>query len=406
MFSKFIDYAAKIKKNGVVKSFRIIWECKIDVIIRWVVLQFVRKRPLENIIIFSSHNDFDTNGGAFYDWLIANKYNKKYKLVWLLRNNEYAPDNLPENVECYYWKYPNLKRDIRICTAKYFLADDWVQEKVRDEQKSLYCSHGIGGLKKVTGMIRLPESIDYVLMPAESYATVVAEQLSLSYPNSKCISVGYPLDDLLYMDNKSELLKVTKQNFSKIVVWMPTFRKGFKGDRVDGRWDTPLGIPLLSSIDEYELLNDLLKAHNMLLIIKLHPMQYIENIKITSLSNTCILDKYDLKRKQIDNYRLLSCTDALISDYSSAAGDYLHTDNPIAYVFDDMAEYKLGLISEDLDAFTAGDYIYNFNDLCSFLTDVACGHDEYKEKRKYLREMIFQYRDAQSSKRLAEFLRL
>ena len=47
---------------------------------------------------FESHNDFDSNGGAFYNYLIQNEYNKKYKIVWLIKHKESLNVQLPKNV--------------------------------------------------------------------------------------------------------------------------------------------------------------------------------------------------------------------------------------------------------------------------------------------------------------------
>ena len=45
---------------------------------------FLFKRiPLKETIILESHNDFDSNGGAFYDYLIKHNFNEKYKIVMM-----------------------------------------------------------------------------------------------------------------------------------------------------------------------------------------------------------------------------------------------------------------------------------------------------------------------------------
>ena len=62
-----------------------------------IIKKLYMNNPLEYIIIIESHNDFDSNGGAFFDYLIKNGYNKKYKIIWFLRNK--CPKNLPENVK-------------------------------------------------------------------------------------------------------------------------------------------------------------------------------------------------------------------------------------------------------------------------------------------------------------------
>lgn len=403
---KLVENIGKVKEHGIIESLKIICIRGIDMLFCSIIKLFVRNKPLKKTIILASHNDFDNNGGAFYEYLIANRYNKKYRVVWLCRNSQYIPKRLPENVVCYPWHTFKWQRYMEICTAKYFLADDWIQEKVRAEQMSIYCTHGIGGLKNVHGKIRIPKSVDYILASTNGYNPILAYQLSVSYPNKRFVSLGYPADDLLYSDDKSELQKITTQKFKKIVLWMPTFRKFKWGNRFDGTRSQPLGIPLVSNLDEYNKLNDLLKELDILLIIKLHPMQDISSISISSLSNIEILDGEIVKEKRIDNYRLMRCTDALISDYSSAAGDYLHLDKQIAYVFDDIDEYRLGLICENLEDHTAGDFIYSIKDMKEFLRKVHLEDDKYKMKRERLRSRIFEYSDGNSCKRLAEFMEL
>ena len=82
----------------------------------------------------------------------------------------------------------------------------------------------------------------------------------------------------------------------------------------------------------------------------------------------------------------MKCMDALISDYSGAAYDYLQLNRPIGYVLDDMDDYIAGFVVEDIHTLIAGAEIYNFEQLESFITDVVNGKDPLilfgkKEKR-------------------------
>lgn len=397
----------QVREYGVWNATRIVFFRIINVLINFSILIFVSNRPLRNTIIIASHDDFDNNGGEFYDWLIKHKYNHKYKIIWLLKHTESVPASLPLNVECYSIYSPSFKRNYHICTAKYFLADDKITNKTRKKQISVYCTHGIGSLKCPRGRILIPDSVDYVLMPAKTYMPIVANALSMDYPNDKFVSLGYPVNDVMYAAcDKSELFKLTKNKFSKVVMWLPTFRKLNTSLRCDSDKDNPLGIPLVMNMEEYNSLNSILKSLDMLLIIKLHPNQLLEGLKIKDLSNIVVLTHSDMKEKSINLYKLLNSTDALISDYSSIVGAYLHLDRPIAYVFDDIREYKLDLISDDLSQVTAGTFIYNLYDMHHFLEDIAKENDRYMEKRHKLRDFIYEYKDGNSCKRLAEFLQL
>ena len=72
------SFIAYLKKNGLKHFFEVIYRYKIDALIRKILMVFLKNRPIEDVIVIASHNDFDCNGGAFYDYLIKNNYNKKY----------------------------------------------------------------------------------------------------------------------------------------------------------------------------------------------------------------------------------------------------------------------------------------------------------------------------------------
>ena len=187
---------------------------------------------------------------------------------------------------------------------------------------------------------------------------------------------------------------------------MPTFRKGGGYHRNDSRKEQKLGIPLIETQNQYKKLNSYLVKNNVLLIIKIHPKQDLENLKIKDESNIKVLTGKTVKELKVDNYELMKCMDALISDYSGAAYDYLQLNRPIGYVLDDMDDYIAGFVVEDIHTLIAGAEIYNFEQLESFITDVVNGKDPFREKREKMRDYIHEYHDANSSKRLAELLGL
>ena len=112
----------------------------------------------------------------------------------------------------------------------------------------------------------------------------------------------------------------------------------------------------------------------------------------------------DDKKLGIDNYRLMKDADALISDYSSVAYDYLHLDRPIGYTLDDMEHYKVGFIIDNPSELMAGHIIYNKKQFINFIEDVINNKDPYKEERRKLFDKVFKYHDGDSCKRLTEFM--
>lgn len=398
---KLFDY---FKKNGFKRSLSVLWQYKIEILLEKIVLKITKNKKLKNIIVIESHNDFDCNGGAFYSYLIKNNYNKKYKIVWLVRKK--YKDKLPENVECVQLYKPSFKKVYYMCMSKVFSYDCEIRPKLRDDQLLVYCSHGAGGLKNVKNNIKLPENTDYILVQSEKYAPIQANQLSISQDDKRLVSIGYPSHDVFYDDNYEEINKVTKKKFKKVILWMPTFRKGGGYNRNDSYKEQKLGIPLIESIEAYNYINNILKELDILLIIKIHPKQDLTDLKIGDLSNIIVLTGEKVKKINVDNYKLMKCTDALISDYSGAAYEYLQLDKPLAYVLDDMNEYKIGFVVEDIHQLIAGHEIYSIDDMVKFIKDISEENDIYREKRKKIRDYIYDYHDGNSCERLAKLLKL
>ena len=397
----FIKY---VRKNGIRRTINVLWRYKIEMLFEKIVLKITKNKKLKNIIVIESHNDFDCNGGAFYNYLIKNNYNKKYKIIWLVRKK--YKKKLPENVKCVQLYKPSLKKAYYMCMSKFFSYDCDVMPKLRDDQIVVFCSHGAGGLKNVKNNMRIPENINYILGQSKEYATIGAEQLSISPDDKRLVSIGYPSQDVFYDNDYEEIKKVTKRKFKKVILWMPTFRKGGGYNRNDSIKEQKLGIPLIQSIDSYNYMNNILKELDILLIIKIHPKQNLEDLKIGDLSNIIVLTGEKVKTINVDNYKLMKCTDALISDYSSATYDYLQLDKPIAYVLDDMNEYKLGFVVEDIHQLIAGQEIYNMEDMVKFIKDVSNDNDIYREKRRKIRDYIYDYHDGNSCERLTKLFGL
>lgn len=393
-----------IKKYGLKHLIDVIYQYKIDLIIQKIILQFLKNIPLKDVIIIESHNDFDNNGGAFYRYLINNQYNKIYRIVWLIKNRR--PDTLPTNVKCYPLYKPSIMKNYYICVAKYFTADCVVSGKVRSNQKSYYLTHGAFALKNTSGKVNVPSRVDYILIPSESTRSLQKIQFN-PQPETKMISIGFPLHDQLLSLGIPQLYKL-KGNIpkGKIIIWMPTFRKGGGYQRNDSTAELPLGIPIIEDDTQLVELNRLLAGNDSLLIIKIHPMQDMSTVHIGKYSNIYLLTGTVSKELHIDNYELLKETDALISDYSSVTYDYLFLNKPIGYVFSDLNDYKNGLITDTPEDFMAGPIINDFYQLKDFISSILVDADNYKKERAQLINKIFEYHDSNSCRRLVEHMGL
>lgn len=360
--------------------------------------------PVKDIIIIQSQNDFDCNGGAIYDYLIKNGYNEKYKIVWILRNNN-VPKDLPKNVVAYYDYSFDIRKVFYVAFSKYIFGDDAIARKARADQKRIYCTHGGIAIKDVRGKIDLKDSVDGVLSPSENFDRYMIKNYNI-YNSVEMIHVGYPCQDIFYKDVPNEYYKVSNKNYKKTILWMPTFRKSRVGV-IDSDVEMPLGIPLIVSLEEYKRLNRFLEKENVLLTIKLHPSQEPSTYKqLKSLSNIKVVSPELEHSLGINKYALMKDTDALISDYSAAAYEYLLLNRPIGFVMSDINEYKPGLIIDkvDMEKFIAGQKIKTYDDFVFFIKNIVNDKDEYYNERNFLKCFLYKYDDGNSTERLIKYL--
>lgn len=362
-------------------------------------------KDLKNIIIMESHNDFDCNCGAFFNYLIEKGINKKYKIIWLVKNKVLF--ELPDNVKAINIHKLSFSKNYYICRAKIILYEDLTIQPIWDNQTVIYCTHGIS-FKNVKGHINVSDKVSYVLSPSANFDPLMCEILSIPFPNDKMIHLGFPSHDVMFSKDIKEFNKFVKRSFKKSILWMPTFRKS-KSGRVDSEIKFPYGIPLFDTSEQLNSMDTFLALNDFLLIVKFHPMQDMSNIVLPNkLNNIVFLDAKRAKDLDIDVYRLMACVDAMISDYSSAAYSFLLLDKPIGFVLSDLEQYKIGLVNNNIGEIDIlpGEKIYTVDDMKHFINDLAVNADCYAEKRKELTEWLYEYVDGKASNRLAEFLSL
>ncbi len=401
-FSQIMKHIKSFLKN--IMFFKVIWP--LEKKIMKLIGKVIGKKPLKDSIVIESHNDFDCNGGAFYNYLIEHGYNNKYHIVWLIKNK--LNNKLPANVKAYKLTRFSLWKCCAIARAKYILSDDFITEKVRPDQKTFYCTHGGCTFKNVKGLIVVPESIDYILSSSKSYDPYICDNFSIPYPNDRMLHLGYPSNDILFNKEIKKLEGITGKSYKKTILWMPTFRKSCGvASRVDTTKELELGIPMYETVEQVAELNEYLKAYDSLLIIKLHPRQDLSSVdRLFGFSNILVLTGDKVKELGIDTYELMAEADALLSDYSSSAYSYILTNRPIGFVLADLDDYKLGFSVKDFDKFLPGDKIYTVQDMERFIQNVLADNDSYKEERTEFIKWLYEYQDDKASERLAEFMGL
>lgn len=192
-------------------------------------------------------------------------------------------------------------------------------------------------------------------------------------------------DENLFMEKDINNIINMKKNGKKLFLYMPTYRDTGKSTTT---W--------INSNTLY----DFLEKNNIVLLCKLHPVDS-NNLNFQSNDLIYVIDNNS------DINAILKYTDALITDYSSVAFDYLLLDKPIIYHAPDLDEYQQtchGFYINFSD-FTMGDVTSDTNQLINSMQKIIQGDDGYQSSRRDLREKLFIYGDDNNSKRVAQFIK-
>lgn len=382
---------------------------------------------IQKKIIFRSGNnryipgwDYTDNAKALFDYMLEKGYNQDYKMIWLVHDpKEYPEINRIHNVTAisYNWvKSGNLIKKLRyfyhLCTAKYLFFTDamyWVRF-CREEQIRVNLWHGNGFKEhKNKNFASVDKFFDYTTVSGPLYIDIHTRFFECS--RDKVFDTGLAKEDLLFESPEKglhEILGIPKAG--KYVFWMPTFRLTIPElhSLMEYEIQSETGLPVLTKMEFVEELNALLAEWDMFLVIKLHPVQESSAIRSLDLSNIKVVTHMDVAKTGFQINTLLSCADALISDYSSVAVDYMLRDKPLAFVLEDEELYKenRGFMFDNLHDYLPGTELYNFEDMKSFLLDIAQDMDPSEEKRHKLFPLMHSHQDGNSRKRILELVGL
>lgn len=342
----------------------------------------------ERLIFFYSNLGFRDNVKAFYDYLIAQKYNEKYRIVVSINDVDDFVQKAPENVT-----FVGNKQGISyFMRAKYaFYCFGKYPIKPSKSQVVVNLWHGTP-LKKLGNLEKGLEKTDYnfftyVVASSPLYQPIMAKIFGCK--EEQVIITGNPRNDELFTpDDTSDSL--SKKD--KVILWLPTYRE----------YDQEYVVSLLKN-NQLERLNSRLKDLNCRLIIKLHPLQ-TASVNYDAYSQIEFMVQKDLDRKGMSVYSLLKKADALITDYSSVYFDYMLLNRPIAFTVEDIEEYrrKRGFVFENPFEYMPGMKLSSYDDLEQFIFDVAKGNDIYAAQREKVNMIINSYNDGNSSLRVAE----
>jgi len=393
--------------------------CKIPLYIIYC-LSFAFPRN-KKIWIFGSWRGKRFGDNSKYFFLYVNQYHKnKIKTIWIskkkkiikeLNNHGYKAYTVYSIKGIYYmvrgkiWIF-----DVNINDITYWLSGNtmkinlghglpfkkrgWDIQLKNNIYYELLQSKGIKGL---IIKILLPwafQKPNYVLATSKSNAKIFSSAFRI--PKDNILIAGYPRNDILLKEIKNfdinfdtnyyNRIKNLRNIGTKIISYVPTFRES--------------GEDILNENFDFIKLNEILKLHKAHLLIKLHPASK----KNTILKN--IPDHISIMDSNVDIYPIIKKTDILITDYSSIFFDYLIMNRPIIFFPYDLHNYskKIRGIYFNYDEFTPGPKAQNFEELIYWLEYFLQNKDAFGEKRKHIRELIYDYKDEKSSERLFQLI--
>lgn len=375
---------------------------------------------LKNIIVFRSGPhassyvqgmDFADNARALFEYALQIGLNSAYELVWLVKDpNEYRQYENVENVSflSFDWSVSEMKeeRDAYyrvLCLAKYlFFTDAYgFARNCREDQIRVQLWHGCG-FKTRVNFVRCEKRYEYTTVISDLYADIHADIYGLR--RNQVLVTGYAKQDWLFHPDEMDKQKLHIPQAERYIFWLPTFRSTEQKlvQLNEYELESETGLPVVDTQDKLERLNEVLRRNNILLLVKLHPFQNRGMVNCGSCSNIRLIENDELVQQDIPTNRLLGMADALISDYSSAAVDYMLLDRPIAFMLEDVEEYEQsrGFVFENIREWLPGKEILVFEDVCNFVEEIAVNCDMTADKRRNLRKKMHKYCDDQNCRRI------
>lgn len=351
-----------------------------------------------NLIVFHSFPNYGDNSYAVFKYL-AKFRPGHYHYVWLIDDpdveavirGDVLASNIDDRVDILFRK---SIYSIWMCYRALHIFTTvglFVKIHFRQTNKRINMWHGMP-LKSIFSGNNL--NGDYTIATSNTFVPYMSKGLNIKEEN--VLVLGQPRNDMLF---HPELLHpkyaALLEGFEHVGIWMPTFRRSKIGRQYSDGLYKDNGISFVS-FDDLPSLNRSLRALNTLLIIKLHPLDILQECEISSYSNIIVFKSDNFEQRYM--YSLLSRCDFLLSDFSSVVIDYEILNRPIGIVIDDYDSYKntRGLFPIEIP----GVRINELDGVISFIGNIE--NLEQKEINTYYN----MYKDDNSTERLVNYFDL
>ncbi len=359
----------------------------------WIVRAFCSVKPYT--IVFQGKPDYSDNPRALCDFLLSQGYGGKYKIYYMVSNN-FKEQKISHGNKVHFFYFTTRLGFLKLSSCKILLTSQYVftshafkipMHKGLQGQKYITLWHGCGYKNNEGSKLEFNRFFDLALVPGPLF--VKTKSKCWNTTRDYLLAKGYPRYDwLLHPTGEAKLFMDNfKKIGKKVVVWMPTYRNSI----VDGTLaeNVIVQFPLIKSEKDWNTLDEICRNNSVVILVKLHMSQKNYGIDFSRLTNVIQLSNKDFDEVDVQMYEFLALTDGLISDYSSVAVDYLVVNKPLAFALDDFDLYKKarGFVFDNPKDYMPGHHLYNVQDLCDYVTDVAVGNDKYAAEREKMSDI-------------------
>lgn len=398
---------SKLKEKGCMGFLKTVNTHLVGAINKILYRAFQYQRINEKLLVFESEGDLTDNSYALYDYMNKKGYLKNYQTVWLVNDISNAlryakrEGGFPNTT--FAKKFPehiDLRWSKTLATCKYFFYDHsnvMHDLKKREQQTIIYLTHGFAGYKAGKGRSKKEEITypDYVMVTCKLSAELYPSFVDLG--KAKFLKLGMPRLDYFENDNSEIRNRIDEKyglsRYKRVFLWMPTFRESNHREISEEYLKTETHLPIVETEKDLYQLNLFLQERNLLVVLKIHPLQRHLPIFQKKYSNILFLRDENLHEINVQLYQFIALTDALITDYSSISTDYILLNRPMIFTLDDYEEYKESrgdfLPTNAID-YWVGIHVYNQKELCSAIEEVEKGEDYYKSKREQLLPIFYE----------------
>lgn len=367
---------------------------KIKSLLIKLFLVFWRQAPRnKKLWVFGSRfgHHYDENTKYLFEYV--NRIAPDIRAIWLTENREIYKHLNEIGYEVYmtYSFYGYFYATFAgVTVVSVYLGD--VNKAMVAGSKVIQLWHGTP--LKTNDITLLGEDYDLVILASEVF---LHEQDLGDKSKFKFVVTGYPKNDILISSQKREKAEQLQSDYhcDKIVLYLPTYRESAIRDGNEFDLFESFGFDL-------DILENLMKRHNALFILKLHPLDHFNDNDIVERiyrsKNLHVINHNDPLE---DVYEYLGYIDVLITDYSSVYFDFLLKNRPIIFAPFDFDSYIARRpLRFSYNEITPGPKAKSWPELCTFLDEILSGKDDWSDLRCVINRRFNTYHDGSSSERV------